>query len=328
MICDVTGNDGGSGRPAFEHIDAASLESELEWLRTVAPDPVAGVFGPQSLTWRINREALMFLGAGRALLLQLAHPWVSAAIAEHSTTLADPIARFHGTFSITYAMVFGTLDQAIAAARRLHSRHERVRGVLRDAVGPYGARSPYQANDVSALAWVHATLIETAVIVHDLVLPPLTDGEREEYLAESRRFAALFGIPRRASPSKWGSFIDHSTAMWESSAVSPVARTIGHQLLSAPRRWLPIPDWYRDITAGLLPQRVREAYGIPYGDDHDRNGKRALSRIRTTYGLLPSRLRYVAPYQEAIARLQGQHEPDWLTQRLNRLWIGRPRLEQ
>src|SRR6266481_5281836 len=66
------------------------LESSLDTVGKAAAGPVAGVFGPASLTWRIDREAAIFLGAGRALLLQLAHPWVAAGIAEHSRTLADP----------------------------------------------------------------------------------------------------------------------------------------------------------------------------------------------------------------------------------------------
>ena len=49
--------------------------------------PEAGIFGPESITWRINRESALFLGAGRAALLQLAHPWVATALVEHSTLL-------------------------------------------------------------------------------------------------------------------------------------------------------------------------------------------------------------------------------------------------
>ena len=104
-----------------------------------------------SLTWRIDREALTFLGAGRALLLQLAHPWVAAAIAEHSKTIDDPIGRFHRTFAVVFTMVFGTLDQALSAARALHRRHAAIHGRLPITVGPFRAGSPYQANDLAAL---------------------------------------------------------------------------------------------------------------------------------------------------------------------------------
>src|ERR1700680_5303087 len=99
------------------------LESSLDTVCKAAAGPVAGVFGPASLTWRIDREAAIFLGAGRALLLQLAHPWVAAGIAEHSRTLADPIGRFHKTFNTVFTMVFGTVASALAAARRLPRGH-------------------------------------------------------------------------------------------------------------------------------------------------------------------------------------------------------------
>src|SRR5271165_4251994 len=153
------------------------LERQLEVVRELAPGKKAGVFGPDSLTWRIDREALTFLGAGRALLLQLAHPWVAAAIAQHSRTLGDPIGRFHRTFAVVFTMVFGTLDQALSAARGLHRRHATIHGRLPIPVGPFRAGSPYQANDLAALRWVYATLVETSLMTHDFVLPPLTGEE-------------------------------------------------------------------------------------------------------------------------------------------------------
>src|ERR1700692_35726 len=75
------------------------LERQLEVVRALAPGEMEGVFGPDSLTWRIDREALTFLGAGRALLLPLAHPWVAAAIAEHSKTVDHPVGCFHRHFA-------------------------------------------------------------------------------------------------------------------------------------------------------------------------------------------------------------------------------------
>lgn len=187
-------------------VSEEDLERNLDLVRTAAAGLVEGVFGPASLSWRVDREAVIFLGAGRALLLQLAHPWVTAAIAVHSRTFADPIGRFHQTFNIVFTMVFGTLDQALAASRRLHHRHAMVVGVLPAAVGPFAEGSAYRANEVSALRWVHATLVETALLAHDLVPPALTDGEREQYWLESRLFGALFGIPPTSLPSDWMSF--------------------------------------------------------------------------------------------------------------------------
>jgi uncharacterized protein (DUF2236 family) len=192
------------------------------------PGQIEGVFGPGSLTWRVNREAAIFLGAGRALLLQLAHPYVAAGIAEHSRTLADPIGRFHRTVNITFTLVFGTLDQALRAARHLHQRHSAIQGVLPKAVGPFAAGAQYRANDVAALRWVYATLIDSALMAHDLVLPAVPARERELYYGESRRFAALFGVPASALPSDWAGFAAYCQAMRQPGLlpVSDAARAI------------------------------------------------------------------------------------------------------
>src|SRR5437870_11423484 len=111
------------------------FENSLDTVREAAAGPIKGIFGPDSLTWRLDREAVVFLGAGRALLLQLAHPWVAAAIAEHSRTLSDPIGRFQRTFNTTLTLMFGTTTQAIAAARRLHRRHAGICGALTESSG-------------------------------------------------------------------------------------------------------------------------------------------------------------------------------------------------
>ena len=103
----------------FGVVRAENLERELALVRRSAAGPLAGIFGPSSLSWRIHRESAVFLGAGRTLLLQLAHPMIAAAIERHSQTFANPIGRFHRTFSIVFTFVFGKLEASLQAARRL-----------------------------------------------------------------------------------------------------------------------------------------------------------------------------------------------------------------
>lgn len=210
------------------------LEAALNLVRADAAGSNAGVFGPASVTWRLDREAVIFLGAGRALLLQLAHPWVAAAIAEHSRTLADPIGRFHRTFDIMFAMVFGSLDRALLSARQLHRRHTMIVGHMPEAVGPFAAGSSYCANDVAALRWVHATLVETALMAHDLVLPPFSAEERERYWSESRMYGALFGLTPDDLPADWSAFAAYNEAMAQSDTltVSAAAREVATQILA------------------------------------------------------------------------------------------------
>jgi uncharacterized protein (DUF2236 family) len=305
-------------------VGEAALERELAIVRDAAAESSAGAFGPNSVMWHIDKEAAIFLGAGRALLLQLAHPWVATAIAEHSRTLTDPIGRFHRTFNAMFTMVFGTTDQALAAARRLHQRHRRVGGTLAEAAGPFAANSRYEANDIAALRWVHATLIDTALVAYQLVCPPLSAEERERYWTEARLFAAFFGIPQDALPQSWAAFADGNEAMWRSDVltVSDQARNIAEAILSGAGTRLPIPSWYRALTARLLPVRLREDFGLSYGELEHRATERALAVLRQVYPWVPACLRHVGPYQEARARLAGRQQPGATTQLLNRFWIG------
>jgi uncharacterized protein (DUF2236 family) len=305
-------------------VTKADLEHQLVMVRVAAMGEAAGIFGPKSVSWRLDREAAVFLGAGRALLLQLAHPWVAAAIAEHSRTLSDPIGRFQRTFNITLTLVFGTTTQAIAAARRLHRRHAGICGTLSESTGAYAAGSAYRANDVAALRWVWATLIETAPLAYELTGPPMSAGDRERYYAESRLFAALFGIPQDALPHSWADFGCYVDEMLRSDVltVSDAARRIAAELFAgAGTRWR-MPLWYRALTARLLPPRLRQDFGLTYGPAEHRSAARAIAVLRYVYPWIPAFLRHVAPYHEARSRLGGHGGPGALTQVLNRFWIG------
>ena len=75
------------------------------------------------------------------------------------------------------------------------------------------------------------------------------------------------------------------------------------------------------------PERLREEFGFEFGEREQHSMNRALKWIRRVYPRLPMRLRAVGPYQEALARLQGDKQPDLAVRWLNRLWIGRPMME-
>jgi uncharacterized protein (DUF2236 family) len=317
-----------TGSDYSQTVSAEILECELNEVRAAAAGPLEGVFGPHSVTWQIDREGAIFLGAGRALLLQLAHPWVAAAIEQHSDTFTDPVGRFHRTFSAMFSMVFGTLDQSIGAARRLHRRHAGIKGQLPWAAGPFSAGSPYCANAIPALCWVYATLIETALIAYELVLPPLSAQQRERYYCESQRFAALFGIPQECLPRDWTAFSAYFSTIVQSEilSVSDQAREIARRLIAGTDLWLPVPASYQDLTIALLPQPVRERFGFPRGAAGQQDIRWLIAPLRRLYPLLPQRLRYVGPYQEAQQRLAGRPAPDLVTQMSNRFWIGRAEL--
>ena len=99
--------------------------------------------GPGSVTWNVNREVIAVAGWGRAILLQLAHPAVAAGVHDHSCfrgSLRASLRRLRSTVDAMLAMTFGDTEQMIAAAARINTIHDRVRGSVRD-----GGRQPYSA---------------------------------------------------------------------------------------------------------------------------------------------------------------------------------------
>lgn len=289
--------------------------------------PAAGIFGPGSVSWKINRESALFLGAGRAALLQLAHPWVAAALAEHSTLLDNPIARFHNTFRIVFTMIFGTLDQALAAARHLYALHTRIRGEITEDVAGWKRGSHYEANEVNALRWVYATLVESAVLAYECALGPMAAGEREQYYAESRILAGLFGLPADTLPENWESFLAYNQAMHASDAlgVSQEGRTIAHSLLTGAGSWIHPPRWYRALTMAWMPERFREDFGLDFSAADQRTAQRTMRCLPWIYRSMPPPFRFSGPWQEARARLAGRRV-GMLAQWSNRFWIGEPRM--
>jgi len=309
------------------YVSEHDSETLLQAVAAGAANPNAGIYGPESLSWRINRESALFLGAGRAALLQLAHPWVAAALAEHSTVIDRPIARFHSTFRIVFGMIFGSLDQALAAARHLYALHAQIRGEMPEDVARWKRGSRYEANEIGALRWVFATLVESAVLAYNCVLPALTVAEREQYYAECRTLAALFGLPALALPESWEAFAMFNRQMHESDdlGVSDAARAMAHNLLRGAGSWLRPPHWYRALTTEWLPERFRGEFALDFGVAEQRAAVRAKRRLPRIYRRLPSSLRFTGPWHEAQARLAGQRVGA-LTRWSNRFWIGQPSL--
>jgi uncharacterized protein (DUF2236 family) len=301
------------------------LEHHIAAAERCVTNPIEGIFGPDSISWRINRESALFLGAGRAALLQLAHPWVATALDQHSSLLAKPIARFHNTFRFVFTMIFGAAPQAMRTARSLYQMHARISGDLPANVAGYAKGSRYEALQVPALLWVYATLIESAVIAYECVLPPLTPGQREAYYKESKILAGLFGLPPDALPPDWSSFQAYVAQMFASQALgaSDRSRFMAQSIMTGAGSWIHIPRWYKSLTTEWLPPRFREEFALAFGPEEQRSSQRAQRFLPRVYAKLPSSVRYVGPYQEARARMSNRN-PGLLVRRSNQFWIGQP----
>lgn len=310
-------------------VSDTAFRQQLIKLHGKIPDPKAGLFGPSSMMWKVGKYvAPPGLGAGRALLLQTAHPWVTIGIDEHSMTRDNPLERARRTFTNILAMVYGSLPQAMAAADRVRRAHDGIQGDMKYDAGAFKKGSEYRANEINAMIWVHATLWETMVTMYEKIERPLSDDEKERFYQETKLFAMLFGIPEDALPKDWNDFMAYNRAMWDSPqlTVTPATKELADYLFK-PKSILLIPAMsiQKTFTAANMPERLRKEYGMSYGWIRKANYKTLLFAARITDRLLPGSLRYNPAYHQAMARLEGK-EAGFIPRTLLKIGLGREKL--
>ena len=152
-----------------------------------------GLFGPDSVAWRVHADTSMFIGGLRALLLQTMHPLAMAGVADHSDYRSDPWGRLRRTGIFVGTTTFGSEPEALAVIGRVRRIHERVEGTAPDG------RS-YSASDPHLLTWVHVTEVDSFLRAFERYgSSPLTAADADRYVAEMAVVAELLGaesVPR------------------------------------------------------------------------------------------------------------------------------------
>jgi uncharacterized protein (DUF2236 family) len=239
------------------------------WLCTeLAGGEDVGYFGPGSALWQLNREAVLGLGLGRAVLMQLAHPWVAQAVADHSPARDRPLERLLTTATAAELLVFGSRRQADEAAARIRQVHARVSGVLAEDVGRWARGTPYRADDPDALLWVLVTVVDTALVLYEAIFGRLPEATLTRYLAEAAHLGSLVGLPREALPRDRSDLARYLRTVLSDGtiAVGSVARHLAGALARPHFRAGTDPFFrvYSWLTLGLaevlLPEVLREQY--------------------------------------------------------------------
>jgi uncharacterized protein (DUF2236 family) len=245
------------------------------------------VFGPGSLTWRVNGEAVLLLGGGRALLLQVAHPGVAAGVAEFSDYRTDPWRRLSRTLDTTLTIVFGDEETSRAASARLRRVHAHVAGT--DDRG-----EPYRALDPELLLWVHATLIDTSLAIYTRYVSRLTPGELERYYDEMKTLGEAYSIPREAMPDDYRTFRRYWDSMLAGGLrVTDTTRDVADAVLRpdlTPLAW-PAVELIRMVTVGTLPSELRTDLGLAWGPARERALAGSQLAVRRLMPLLPALIR-------------------------------------
>src|SRR5262249_12520785 len=197
------------------------------------------------------------LGGGRALLMQVANPGVAAGVAEHSDFRKRPLHRLLGAPELTVGPPFGAREGGYATGRQVKRLPQQGRGARRPAPDP------------RPLLWVHAALIDSALVTFEAFVGPLSDVERQTYYQESKLLGGLLGLPNSTYPPSLADFNAYLKGVLagDSLVVDARARELAQAVLRPPLRRVPnLTYWPLEaVTAGLLHWRLRAAYGLRAG---------------------------------------------------------------
>jgi len=247
------------------------------------------LFLPTSLFWRVNRELLINLAGGRALLLELAHPLVATGVAQHSGFQQHPFRRLWRTMQVMTQLTFGNEEERSHALRAFHGCHKNVQGRLPKGEGRYEGGSHYHAEHPELKLWVLATLIDSALLAHEVFISPLSPSDKQSYYEDCKPMASLLGIPSSLRPASYEAFQQYLDEMLESEIlhVGENARQIVAALLQ-PRWFRPVVQAAHFFGTGLLPERVRAMYNLRWDKNEEERLRRLATRLQWLRAHLPS----------------------------------------
>ncbi|MFL6098987.1 MAG: oxygenase MpaB family protein [Actinomycetales bacterium] len=269
---------------------------------------VEGLFGPESVTWRVHSDPAMVVAGFRALLLQATHPLVMAGFAANSDYRADPWGRLQRTGEWVATVTFGPRREAEAAGARLRALHARLRAGVEPETG-----LPYRVDDPELLLWVHCAEVDSFLTTYLRSGGRLAAGQADQYVAEMRESARLVGLDPAQVPGSVAELEAYVEGMRPRLHVTAEAAE-GAIWGFVP----PMPLWVRVLTparpawaglvgvaAGLLPRWARRLYGLPGLPTTDLAATAAARGVRRTFLAVPGRLGRNPAQAEALARLSA-----------------------
>lgn len=248
----------------------------------------------------VAAEAVLIGAGGRAILLQLADPAVGRGVAEHSDFAARPTERLRNTLTFAYAVTLGTPDDA----RRVRALVDRAHAPVR--ARPAAHQPGYDARDPHLQLWVAATLYDSAIRMYELVYGPMSDEAADRLYAEYAVLGTALQMPAELWPADRAAFRVYWDERVEALAPVPAARNAAEQVLhpaSAPPLLRAVMPIARLLTAGLLPPRVRAAFGLPWDASRERRFRAVLCVTRVVYPRLPRAVRHW-PKNHLLRRLR------------------------
>lgn len=221
-----------------------------------------GLFGPDSITWKVGASPSASIGTATAVLAQMLHPRVVRLLGQASSFEKNPEIRAKRTAQYGNTITYGdtaAAEQAGAMLRRIHSAMKAI---------DVETGEEYDANEPDLLMWVHATIPWAMLRAFDRWGPKLTDAEKDQYVREQRVAARLVGLDPETAPGNVAELEAYIEGMIPRLAYTTEAGRI--RAIMVPRKF---PRSAADlvtkmVTYGavdLLPDEMRHLYGYWWG---------------------------------------------------------------
>ncbi|MGH2713320.1 MAG: oxygenase MpaB family protein, partial [Thermoleophilaceae bacterium] len=168
--------------------------------------------------------------------------------------------------------------------------------VTEESAGRYPAGTAYDSRAEELKMWVHATLIDTAVLTYERFVGPLAEAELASYYEDVKRLGDQFGISRELQPQSWSEFQRYVTDTLASDeiAATETLRELGEMLRRPPLPLarVPVARVVNLFTAATLPPELRAELGLPWGRADAAALRVQAAAVRRMLPLMPPRYRY------------------------------------
>ncbi|MCP2338612.1 oxygenase MpaB family protein [Actinomadura rupiterrae] len=269
-----------------------------------------GLFGPESVTWRVMGEPVLIVGGIRALLLQALHPHSMWGTAQNSE-LMDPAtawARLGRTVEFVRVRTWGTTEEVERVGRRIRKLHSKLTGV------DMRTGQEFRVDEPENLLWVHMGEVDSYLDVARRSGVPLSRADADRFVDEQRLAAEVVGLDPADVPSSVAEMRDYYADMrrvvWACDEAKEGFRRMFNPAL--PSRLVPLKlaaPAVGLLVVSTLPRWARRKYGLPGLPTSDLAATLTLKGLYRTTRVVPERYRYSPDARRARALIR-EHESD------------------
>lgn len=225
-------------------------QSDLADFTMPLGDP--GLFGPDSVTWKVHANfTAMMVGGLSSLMVQSLHPRALSAVWDHSDFRNKLKQRLGRTAYFVAATTYGSQALARRAIDRVNSIHANIRGT--DLQG-----QPYTANEPDLIRWVHLAEVSAFLTAYQHLSPSkLSDRACDQYVREMSQIGHLLGAVDL--PVTWSSTQEQLSSHLRVLRFDERAQEIFRLIENYPTDWLDKPFMQLTVKAALdvLPAWTR-----------------------------------------------------------------------